>query len=52
LREKYKEERAATTKLEKDSERERAQLETSIKRIDDLKKGKIDHQQMEQRTKK
>jgi chromosome segregation ATPase len=52
LREKYKEEKAATNKLEKESEKERAQVESSIKRIDDLKKNKAENQKILERLKK
>ena len=43
LRERYKELKVETSRLEKESEKEKAQMENGVKRIDDLKKGKTDN---------
>lgn len=42
LREKYKKERAEVSAAEKEFEHNKAVLESSLKRIEEVKKGKVD----------
>jgi chromosome segregation ATPase len=52
LRDKYKQEKGEVNALEKEFEREKAILENSLKRMEDLKKGKAESEKRTESSKR